>query len=280
VTVPLLREAGMAATVFYELLGFNAPDADARVAAARAQADALDGAEVRVTLAPHAPYSVSPPLFAAIRRGLDARPGSRTSVHLGESAEEVEFVRHASGGIRAALEQLGVWTNEWRAILPAGVSPVAYLNRLGFLDGSVLVVHGVQFDDEDLKRLRDAGATLVTCPRSNRHVGAGDPPVERFYASGVRVAVGTDSLASVEDLNVFAELAAMRRLAPSVSARRILESATRHGAAALGFGEELGTIEPGRRARLLAVRVPAGVADVEEYLLGGVQPDDIGWLNA
>jgi 5-methylthioadenosine/S-adenosylhomocysteine deaminase len=138
----------------------------------------------------------------------------------------------------------------------------------------------VQFDDEDLKRLRDAGATLVTCPRSNRHVGAGDPPVERFYASGVRVAVGTDSLASVEDLNVFAELAAMRRLAPSVSARRILESATRHGAAALGFGEELGTIEPGRRARLLAVRVPAGVADVEEYLLGGVQPDDIGWLNA
>ena len=66
--------------------------------------------------------------------------------------------------------------------------------------------------------MRRRGATLATCPRSNRWTGAGVPPVARFYESGVRVAVGTDSLASVEDLNVFAELAEMRRLAPSVPA--------------------------------------------------------------
>ena len=60
----------------------------------------------------------------------------------------------------------------------------------------------------------------MTCPRSNGHTGAGAPPLEDFYASGVRVAIGTDSLASAPDLNVFAELATMRALAPVVPARR------------------------------------------------------------
>jgi cytosine/adenosine deaminase-related metal-dependent hydrolase len=282
-TVPLLRDAGVRAQVFYELLGFNVPDPEVRVAAARRQAneanDASAGDDVRVTLAPHAPYSVSPPLFAAIRADLDSRTRRVSSVHLGESPDEVEFVRHGTGDIRATLEQLGVWTDEWRAVLPSGLSPVGYLSTLGFLDGSILVIHGVQFDDEDLERLRALGATLVSCPRSNRHVGAGDPPLERFYESGVRIAVGTDSLASVEDLNVFAELAAMRRLAPSVPAARLLESATKHGADALGFGGELGTIEPGKRAELIAVRLPGDVVDVEEFLVSGITPHDVGWLG-
>jgi len=281
VTVPLLREAGLAARVFYELLGFSVPDPEARVAAARERVDALAGDDVvRVSLAPHAPYSVSPPLFAALRADIDAHPDARSSVHLSESADELEFVRHGTGDIRVTLEQLGVWTEEWRAMLPAGASPVGYLSKLGFLDRSVLAVHGVQFDDEDLARLNALGSTVVTCPRSNRHVGAGDPPIERFYASGVRVAVGTDSLASVEDLNVFHELAAMRRLAPSVAASRLLESATRNGAEALGFGDDLGTIEPGKRAELVAVRLPPDVGDVEEYLVGGVEPADVVWLVA
>ena len=63
-------------------------------------------------------------------------------------------------------------------------------------------------------------------------------------------------------------------------ARALLESATKHGADALGFGSELGTIEPGKRAELIAVRLPDGVDDVEEYLVRGVQPRDIQWLNA
>jgi 5-methylthioadenosine/S-adenosylhomocysteine deaminase len=100
----------------------------------------------------------------------------------------------------------------------------------------------------------------------------------RFYASGVRVAVGTDSLASVEDLNLFAELAEVRRLAPAVPAGRLLESATLAGAQALGFQSELGSIEPGQRAQLLAVRLRGDVQDVEEYLLGGIEPGDVRWL--
>jgi 5-methylthioadenosine/S-adenosylhomocysteine deaminase len=91
------------------------------------------------------------------------------------------------------------------------------------------------------------------------------------------VAFGTDSLASVADLNMFAELAAARAIS-TVPARTLLESATRVGAEALGLGRELGTIEPGKRAALLEVRVPAGITDVEEYLVGGIESGDARWL--
>jgi 5-methylthioadenosine/S-adenosylhomocysteine deaminase len=143
----------------------------------------------------------------------------------------------------------------------------------------LLAVHGTQLDGQELARLAARRATLVACPRSNRWTGAGTPPIQRFYESGVRVAIGTDSLASVEDLSLFAELAFMRELAPNVPADRLIESATLAGAQALGFASEFGTIETGKRAELIAVRIPRGLEDVEEYLVSGLQPDAIEWLE-
>ena len=93
------------------------------------------------------------------------------------------------------------------------------------------------------------------------------------------MAVGTDSLASVDDLNVFSELTAMRRLAPSVPASRILESATLIGAQALGLGKELGSLTPGKRAEMIAVQLPDRIDDVEEFLLSGIQPGQIEPLS-
>src|SRR6185503_9372227 len=200
VTVPLLREAGMPAHVFHELTGFNHPDPSGRVREARANVDAagVDGSGVRVNLAPHAPFFVSAALFTASRDDVDTHPHAVTTVHLGESAAEVELLRRGTGAARAMLEQLGVWTEAWQ--IP-GVSPTEYLARLGVLSDRVIVVHGVQFTRDDLARVKSAGASLVSCPRSNAYVGVGAPPLASFYAAGVPVAFGTDSLASVADLN-------------------------------------------------------------------------------
>jgi aminodeoxyfutalosine deaminase len=148
------------------------------------------------------------------------------------------------------------------------------------LDSRTLIVHGVQLQPAALERLAEIGCTLVTCPRSNQWVGAGAPSIERFYASGVRVAVGTDSLASVSDLNLFAELKTMRWLAPTVPARRLLESATIAGAMALGLSADLGTIEAGKRAELIAVDLPSSEDDVEEQLVNGIAPGAIRWVRS
>jgi cytosine/adenosine deaminase-related metal-dependent hydrolase len=159
------------------------------------------------------------------------------------------------------------------------VSPVQFLDDAGFLGSNVLAVHGVQMSLDDLGRLKARGTTIVTCPRSNGHTGAGAPPIQDFYDAGVRVAVGTDSLASTPDLNVFAEVATMRALAPSVPASALIESATLEGARALGFEADYGSIDPGKRAKLIAVQLSPDVDDVEEYLVGGVRPDQIRWLD-
>jgi cytosine/adenosine deaminase-related metal-dependent hydrolase len=278
VTVPLLREAAMPAQVFYELIGFTHPDPVARVREARAAADAVGiDSGVRISLAPHAPYSVSPALFMAIRADVDAHRDSVTSVHLGESAAEVELLLRGSGPARDMLERLGVWSDQWQ--IPE-VSPTEYVAAFGFLGPDSLVVHGVQFTRADLVRVKTAGSPLVSCPRSNIYVGVGAPPLESFYASGVPIAFGTDSLASVADLNMFAELAEARRIAPAVPARELLRSATLTGAHALRYDDDYGSIEAGKRAALIAVRVPAHVVDVEEYLVGGVKADAVMWLDS
>ncbi len=297
-TVSALADAGMPAHVFHELIGFSGVNVDEQVASARRAIDAVvggavaadaiaadavaddavaDDRDIRLSLAPHAPYSVAPALFAAIRRDLDAHAPTVSTVHLGESPEEVEFLQSGAGPWRTLLEDLGVWNDEWEA--PQS-SPVEYLAEMGMLTASMLAVHGVQFDGADLDRLRTLGVTLVSCPRSNRYVGVGSPPLEAFYAMDAEVAFGTDSLASVDDLNMFSELAEARRIAPKVPARTLLRSATLTGARALGFGDQFGSIEPGKRAALIAVRVPEGVSDVEEYLVSGIQPSAIQWLTS
>ena len=272
---PLARSQ-LAGVLFYELIGFGADPQVVIDQARRALATVPRSDRLHLSFAAHAPYSVSPALFTTIRRAAGQQYSRVRSVHLAESPEEVEFIRTGTGPWRSVLHELGAWNPDWTA---PGVSPVQYLDDIGFLDEDVLVVHGVQTTNEDLQRLARRKVTLVTCPRSNLRTGVGPPPLRRFYASGVRVAIGTDSLASAPDLNLFAELKAIRELTPGVPAATLLASATRIGAEALGLGHDYGTIEPGRRARLIAVKVPASTTDVEEYLVSGIDRGQIQWLH-
>ena len=273
-----LAASPLAGVFFWELIGFNLPDADfdALVAHAVGDLQELEATEkFRASLAAHAPYSVAPLFFRAIKKAVNKMPFVPCSVHLAENVEEVELLMTGGGPWKALMKDIGSWNRAWN---PPGVGPVQYLDDMGFLDSRLLAVHGVQMSIDDLELLRKRGVTLVTCPRSNGHTGAGLPPIVEFYESGVRIAIGTDSLASSPDLNVFAEVATLHALAPSVPCASLLESATIQGARALGFDADYGTIEPGKAARLLAVDVPPGTNDVEEYLVSGIHPGQIRWL--
>jgi cytosine/adenosine deaminase-related metal-dependent hydrolase len=274
-SVAPMAEARLDGLVFHELLGFK--ERDGRLVDRSLESrNALTESGVRMSVAPHAPYSTSPELFRAIRAAVDASSCQITSIHLGESPQEVELLASGTGSWRSMLEFIGAWREDWQV---PGCGPVEYLDKMKIIDARTLLIHGVQLDEGALKRLADVGATLVTCPRSNQWVGVGAPPIERFYKSGVAVAVGTDSLASVPDLNLFSELKAMRWLAPGVPAAKILESATLVGARALGLDHELGTLTPGKRAEMIAVALPESVDDVEEYLLSGIEASQITHLS-
>ena len=276
VSVGSIADASMHGLVFHELLGFNRDGSLVNTTAAeRERAAAVARDRIRISICPHAPYSVSPELFRAIRSEVDRCDPCITSVHLAESTAELDLLRDGSGPWPGLLTLIGAMPPGWT---PPRLDPVAYLESLGVLDARTLVVHGVQLTDAELRRLATIGCTLVTCPRSNEWVGAGVPPVERFYASGVRVAVGTDSLASVGDLNLFSELKTMRWLAPSIPARQILESVTMVGASALGLAETIGSIDPGKRAELIAIDLPDAESDVEEYLLTGIEQRQVRWV--
>ena len=277
VSVEPLRRSGMEGVVFHEVLRLAAASADDVLEQAlRAQEGRGVTGRFPVSLAPHAPYSVSPRLFQGLRAAQSRTPFLPSSVHLAESPEEVELLQTGQGPWRRVLEQLGAWDPGWT---PPGCSPVRYLDQMRMLDARLLAVHAVQCTDDDLALLRSRGTTVVACPRSNQYVGVGHPPVSRFYRSGVAVAVGTDSLASNDDLNLFSELAALRQLAPDVPAAALLHSATQQGAHALRLEATAGTIEPGTPARMNAVAVPPEVVDVEEYLVSGITPDRVRWVE-
>jgi len=278
VTSRVLAERRLAALVFHELIGFKSQNAGKTMADALAHLAVMpSNGLLRHSLAPHAPYSVSPALFRAIKAEVGRDPIARSSVHLAESKAEVQFLEDGSGPWRQFLEDMNAWDPAWAA---PGCGPVEYLERMGLIDDHLLIVHGVQLTDGELDRIAERGAALVTCPRGNIRTGAGAPPVDDFFRHGVRVAVGTDSLASVPDLNIFSEVAELRRLAPAVPPRALLQSATINGARALGFEADFGSIEAGKRDSLISVDLPGPLLNVEEYLVSGIEPSLIRWLAA
>jgi cytosine/adenosine deaminase-related metal-dependent hydrolase len=276
-SVEPLCKAELDAVVFHEVLGFNVGDAAAVADQARSRAQAAATRPgIRVGLAAHAPYSTSPALFTAVRR--EAEAGRLPlGVHLGESPEEVEFLRSGSGPWRDLLRDLGSWDPAWTA---PNCGPAEYLDRLGFLAPGVVVVHGTQLTDAELALLARRRAALVTCPRSNAWTGVGIAPWAAIQASGVTVAIGTDSLASAPDLNIFAEMAAIQRVVPGMPADWIVRAATLGGAMALGCDDAYGSLEPGKRAALIAVDLRRAHDEVERVLTSGIAPDRITWVEA
>ncbi len=249
--------------MFYELIGFNAPDAatrswtQARPADRRARADR---ARPRQPRGARAVFGRAAGVPRDSRDAIDRDPFAPCSVHLSESAEEVEFIRTGGGPWRALLEEVGAWNPAW---VPPGVSPVQYLDDSGFLDARVLAVHGVQMTDADLARLAARGTTLVTCPRSNGHTGAGAPPIDgllrvrrprRGRHRQPRERAGSERLRRAGD-DARAGAGACRR-------RRCSRARRGRAPRALGFDADYGTIEPGKRARLLAVGRAAGRASM------------------
>ena len=258
-----LAESSLSAVVFLELLAWD----PARAAATLAWAESLvqqkqealrPGLELR--LAAHAPCSVSPELM----RQLVAR-GGPAAIHLAESPDETQFLADGSGAWPGFLASRGLGHVSFE---PPHQSPVGYCDTLGALHPRLVAAHGVQLDAGDRERLARRGVHVVLCPRSNERLGVGTADAPSLLEAGVRLALGSDSLASSPSLDVLDDAVLLRRQFPRLEAGAILRLATLGGAEALGFGE-LGAIEPGRRAAFAYAPAAGAPRDPEGFLLSG-----------
>lgn len=262
-SAPAIARSGLHGIVFHEIYGTNSARAESLIAEAAGRLEAL-GADkdvaqaegrVRIALSPHAPHTTSAPLLRALA-GRSAACGDPFSIHVAESQAETAFLRDGGGPLAPFYRDRGFLHEGWK---PPGSSPVGYLHRLGVLSPRTMAVHCVHLTQQDHSLLQAGRVTVVTCPRSNRRLNVGVAPIPKLMKAGVPVALGTDSLASAPDLDLFAEMAALCEEHPSLSPAAVLRMATLNGARILGVDDRLGSIEPGKLAELIVV--PAGEGD-------------------
>ena len=240
VAAEVAHDAGVRAQLCFPLLDFptmwgSGPEDYLRKGAAlieRWQGDAF----IMPGIGPHAPYTVSD---GPLRETLELAMSQQVpiQIHLHETAFEVS----------EALEK-------------TGRRPTQRLAELGLLTPNTQCVHMTQIDDADVRLLQSSGAHVVHCPESNLKLASGQCPVGRLQRAGVNVAIGTDGAASNNDLDLFGEVKSAALLAKVVagdaatlSAHEALAMATINGARALGRAEELGTLEAGKLADVIAV---------------------------
>lgn len=267
-SVTPLAESSLRGVIFHEIYRIRQDGAEEKMNEVVAQVAAADE-ELRrlkarnrffIAPTPHGPHTTSPALLKALA-GRAAASREPLSVHVAESRDEVDLLQDGGGALAGFYKERDFMDDGWQA--PA-MSPVAHLDRLGVLSPATLAVHCVHVDRQDLARLQERRCTVVTCPRSNARLGVGVAPVPTILGAGIPVALGTDSLASVPDLDLFAEMAALRAAHPKLSAAAVIRMATLNGAKALGLENDLGSLAPGKLARMIRVPLPSPDADPME----------------
>jgi cytosine/adenosine deaminase-related metal-dependent hydrolase len=231
--------------------------------------EALADGQQSMSLAVHAPYTTSAALMRQIKEWGTAR-SKVVSVHAAESEEEILFLRTGRGPLRDLLEERGHDPGHWEV---PGCGSVTYLDRLDLLDPHTLCVHVVKVSEEEVELLKQSGAGVCLCPRSNLFIGNGLPPFDRLLEAHISCALGTDSLASNADLNLFEEMRVLVERC-SISPEVVLAMATLHGSRNLGLGSTYGSLEKGKK--WLAIRVEA--TDSETVIAAGCR-GDLEWVK-
>jgi 5-methylthioadenosine/S-adenosylhomocysteine deaminase len=239
------KEAGLRGVLGETVINFPAPDAKTPQDALafterfirRFQGDPL----IVPAVAPHALYTNTDESLRAAR-ALANRYSVPLIIHVSETKQERDD-----------------------SVAKRGMSPVQVLQSLGMFDGRTVAAHCVWLDDADIKTLADKGAGVAHCPSSNMMLASGVAPVMKMLAAGIAVGLGTDGPAgSNNDFNMFEEMdlaAKLQKVATgdprALPAVQALEMATILAARSLGMEKEIGSIEPGKRADLIGVRLDA-----------------------
>ncbi len=175
-------------------------------------------------------------------------------MHVAESKDELRLLQRKRSGLEKLYRYAGCDT----AWAPSANSSFEYLHKIGVLGPNLIAVHAVHVSDMDISIIKRSKTPIAHCPRSNRELGVGRMPLKKFLDAGVNVGLGTDSLASSTSLNLWDEMryALSSHRKDGITAQDIFKLATVNGAKALGMEKEIGTLESGKKADIIAVPLP------------------------
>ncbi len=275
-----MRECGLGGVAYVEFLGARRGDPEPDLVRARERLEEASrvaaGSRVHVGISPHSVYTLSGAALALLASQAEEE-NVPLSIHLAETEAEVDLVEHGTGPLADLLNAVG-----GHELIDEGgmfVGPVAYAHRYRLLARRTLAAHCTRATPEEVRLLRYYDASVALCPRSNRLLGAGEPPVAEMLMEPLRVGIGTDSLASNERFDLFEEL----RLLRDIYERQVAAGATAWaragdpaacvrlltvgGTEALGLQSEIGTLSPGKYADMVALSCGAGVSDPYAWVL-------------
>jgi 5-methylthioadenosine/S-adenosylhomocysteine deaminase len=251
-----LIKSGLRGVAFREVFGPNPADATESLDGLKAKVTEMRQSETalaRVGVSPHAPYTVSGELF---RRVVEyaAQESLDICIHTAESQAEEQLLLAGTGDFATRLAARGI---EWRA---PQKSTIKYFAALGVLDAAPLLIHCVRVDDEDLALIHQHQARIAHCPKSNAKLGQGIAPLAKMLEANIHVALGTDSVASNNRLDLLGEAqfcALLHRAASEnfkePTAERLLQMMTIDGARALRLERQTGSLEVGKQADIIAI---------------------------
>jgi cytosine/adenosine deaminase-related metal-dependent hydrolase len=211
---------------------------------------------VKVSVAPHAPYSVCPGLM---RRAFKWAQDNDlpVTVHVCETQEELDWIAKGDPLLDEFIEKTHFIDGNGAASLAfraTGKTPVQYMSSEQLLSNSLIAAHAVRLNDQDIGTLQEKGVKIAHCPRSNARLRCGVAPLRRLLEKGVAVGFGTDSAASSDSLDILSEARFAWNLHRAVDpgfpfdAERALRLLTIEAAAAVGMSEMIGSLAPGMQA--------------------------------
>ncbi|HEY0365273.1 MAG TPA: amidohydrolase family protein [Pyrinomonadaceae bacterium] len=253
-----LRGVGLRGIVFQESFGPDPRLAQENFEKLRTKIAKLREREtslVKCGVSPHAPYTVCAPQLEMIA-DFAVSESLPLMMHAAETPMEVALLRDGSGPFAEGLSRRGI---EWRA---PGVSPIQYLHDSGVLRTRPLLAHCIHVDDVDLETIKQTETRVAHCPKSNAKLGHGRAPFGQMLEKGIKVGLGSDSVASNNTCDLLEEARFALLLARSEStvngndwpsADQAFQAATVGGARALGLDQQIGELRAGLQADFAVV---------------------------
>ncbi|MFM8918397.1 MAG: amidohydrolase family protein [Bacteroidota bacterium] len=237
---------------FIETFGLDPEKAAGRFALAAQLHASANTSGMSASIVPHAPYSVSPPLYTAIQNAFD--PASDIwSIHFLESQSEKDLIMNGTGPMKDMYASLGIMAHSFEGY---GSSVAEMVLQHIPAAGKILFVHNTFLNRDDIATLkasrRFSDMYFCLCPKANLYIEGRLPDVPMMIQSGCKIVLGTDSLASNSGLSIVDEIATLLEYYPELNAAQLFQCATANAAALFGWND-LGSFEKGKKPGVVLV---------------------------